>query len=112
MAVYTSPKLNLYGLLNETFNSADFTTDETSLTIGDGDDRYFNKSGGTNSGITTFNNGLTSSSAITAPFLTFANGEISQTSGQLGEYKFFNSAKTGAASIMGQQVPLLLIIFH
>ena len=29
MAVYTSPKLNLYGELNETFNSADFTTVET-----------------------------------------------------------------------------------
>ena len=31
---FTSPKINLYGELNETFNSADFTTDETSLTIG------------------------------------------------------------------------------
>ena len=39
MAVYNSPKLNLYGELNETFNSVDFTTDETSLTIGDADDR-------------------------------------------------------------------------
>jgi hypothetical protein len=97
MAVYTSPKLNLYGELNETFNSTDFTTDETSLTIGDADDRYFKKSGGTISGAVQFNNGLTSSSAITAPYFTFANGGISQTSGQLGEYKFFQSAITGGS---------------
>ena len=98
MADYTSPKLNLYGELNETFNSADFTTDETSLTIGDGDDRYLKKSGGTISGAVQFNNGLTSSSAISTPFLTLTAGSgLTQGIGQLGEFKSFQSAITGGS---------------
>ena len=98
MAVYTSPKLNLYGELNETFNSVDFTTDETSLTIGDGDDRYLKLSGGTITGLTTFNNGLTSSSAISTPFLTLTAGSgLTQAASQLGYYRNFASAITGGS---------------
>jgi hypothetical protein len=98
MAVYTSPKLNLYGELNETFNSADFTTDETSLTIGDGDERYLKLSGGTISGSTTFNNGLTSSATISTPFLTLTSGSgLTQAASQLGYYRNFASAITGGS---------------
>jgi len=60
------------------------------------DDRYFKKSGGTISGITTFNNGLTSSSEISIPFLTLTSASgLTQGIGQLGEYKSFSSAITG-----------------
>jgi len=96
MAVYSSPKLNLYGELNQTFNLADFTTDETSLTFGDGDDRYLKLSGGTISGSTTFNNGLTSSATINSPFLTLTSGSgLRQAASQLGYYRNFASAVTG-----------------
>ena len=98
MAVYTSPKLNLYGDLNETFNSADFTTDETSLTIGDGDERYLKLSGGTVSGTTTYNNGLTALSTISTPFLTLTSGSgLTQAASQLGYYRNFASAITGGS---------------
>ena len=98
MAVYSTPKLNLYGELNETFNSVDFTTDETSLTIGDGDDRYLKLSGGTISGAVQFNNGLTSSATISTPFLTLTAGSgITQAASQLGYYRSFASAITGGS---------------
>ena len=97
MASYNPPTLHL-GQLNNVFNSSDFLTDETNLTIGEADTRYLKLSGGTETGLVNFNNGLSSSATITLPSITFSNTVgISQTNNQLGYYKTFNSAITGGS---------------
>jgi hypothetical protein len=96
MTTYTAPTLHL-GSLNTVFNSSDFTTDTTALTVGDGDERYLKLSGGTETGLVTFNNGLTSSATITTPTITFSGGAIVQTAAQLGYTKTVNLAIAGGS---------------
>jgi hypothetical protein len=86
------------GQLNNVFNSSDFLTDETNLTIGEGDTRYLKSSGGTATGLVNFNNGLSSSATVTVPSITLNQSlGISQTNNMIGFLKTFSSAITGGS---------------
>jgi len=97
MTSYSVPTLHL-GVLNPVFNSSDFSTDTSSLSVGTANSTYLKLSGGTETGLVTFNNGLTSSATITSPSITF-NNTLGQGQGanMLGAYRIFSSAITGGS---------------
>jgi hypothetical protein len=96
MTSYNAPTLHL-GALNPVFNSSDFSSDSTALTQGSANSTYLKLSGGTETGLVTFNNGLTSNATITVPTITLIGGGITQTASQIGYPKVFNSAITGGS---------------
>jgi hypothetical protein len=121
MSLYTKPTLH-NGKLNTQFNPSDFEENNTSLTVGTADDRYLKLSGGTETGLVTFTNGLSTNAingnvtfnqAIIVPSITFSSNNQNQTVGQLGYNKTINVSVTGATVLNNGLVttPTLNVVY-